>query len=417
MDFQAIGISQDLETPWLKLCISEIPKNLRDVNPTAYTPRLISIGPLHHGRPELANMEKYKLYYAKYFLHRTGKQQDIFVHFIKQHEKSIRDSYSKHSELSSRDYVQMIILDSFFIFELFLRFADKLAGRYADDSLLHEPFFSKNIQLDLLLFENQLPYSLLSDLYEIAGLDHRTKIHPFTYFCLLYFKFFSGRYIWQPMGELRGELKDELHFTALLRRSLSRGMVLERFVASPRSFKFSAKVLSDSKVKFSRTRDGILSQICFNKRVLELPRFTIDNTTERIYSNLIGFELCLFKNYAYICSYIWFLRMLIQTSDDVAVLVEAGVIINELDSNQAVVDMFNMLCKNVRLEHFHFLNICEELDNYCSSWSGWWNYWKIILNEVYFTNIWTSTGTIAAVVLLFLTLTQTIMSILQVIQH
>ena len=42
-------------------CIYKVPNLLRNVKPEAYTPQLISIGPLHHGDAKLEIMKKKKL--------------------------------------------------------------------------------------------------------------------------------------------------------------------------------------------------------------------------------------------------------------------------------------------------------------------------------------------------------------------
>ncbi|KAM7264131.1 hypothetical protein ACFE04_001814 [Oxalis oulophora] len=396
----------------LVCCFCDIPKILRKVNPAAYTPQLISIGPIHHGRAELAKMEKDKLKYAKNFLIRTKKKEDLFVQFIQQHEQRIRECYAYNpSKLEKREYVAMILLDSFFIFELFIRCQDKAAAEYASDSLLHDTWLWNNVLVDLLLFENQLPYSFLSELYELSFGKDDKEHKQFHELCLTYFDVLNQKKIILQ----EDECKKQLHFTGLIRRfKCGETSPKETDSKSSRSLKYTAKKLSESKVKFSSIQDGSLNDITFNDRELKLPIFTIDNTTERICCNLMGLEQYQFKENADICSYIMLWHLLIRTTNDVTVLIEDGVLINKLDSNQAVVEMFNKLCKNINVNHFYFSKLCGKLDHYCSSWKGWWNYcWKI-LTDVYFTNVWSGTGTIAAVILLLLTLIQTITSILQV---
>ncbi|KAM7274873.1 hypothetical protein ACFE04_016739 [Oxalis oulophora] len=376
-DFHAIQIPDELDTSWPACCIRDIPKNLRDVNPTAYTPQLISIGPLHRTRPELANMEKHKFYYARNFLDRTQKQKVLFVNFIKEREQSIRRSYIKPSDLGSREYVEMILLDSFFIFELFIRCQNKTAIEYADDSLLHELWYRNNILLDLLLFENQLPFCLLSELYRFSFENAKDpECYPFVHLCLTYFTVFNHKQIMLQ----EDECKTQLHFTGLVRRFNCREPDERKESKNSPSLKYAAKKLSESRVKFYGIHDGSLTDISFKKR----------------------------------WCYIKLLHLLMQTSDDVAVLVEDGVIVNGLDNNQAVVDLFSKLCKNITINNFYFSGICEKLTDYRSSWKGWWNICRKVLKDGYFTDIWRGTGTVAAVILLLLTLVQTITSILQV---
>ena len=49
-----IDVPLDMEpVQWRECCIYKVPKKLRQVNKEAYTPKLISIGPFHHGLKDL----------------------------------------------------------------------------------------------------------------------------------------------------------------------------------------------------------------------------------------------------------------------------------------------------------------------------------------------------------------------------
>ncbi|KAK0608906.1 hypothetical protein LWI29_037856 [Acer saccharum] len=49
---------EDIHVPVPPCCIYRVPKDLRKINEAAYTPQVISIGPLHHGEKEFFEMEK-----------------------------------------------------------------------------------------------------------------------------------------------------------------------------------------------------------------------------------------------------------------------------------------------------------------------------------------------------------------------
>ncbi|GLT69873.1 hypothetical protein SLA2020_419890 [Shorea laevis] len=108
---------------WQKCCIYRVPKQLRKVNKEAYTPKLVSIGPFHHRRKELRDMEKHKRGYLEDFLKRTTlkKSQQDLESIIEAKEEEIRLCYSDDCRLNSKDFVQMILLDAIFIIELFLK--------------------------------------------------------------------------------------------------------------------------------------------------------------------------------------------------------------------------------------------------------------------------------------------------------
>ncbi|KAM7267647.1 hypothetical protein ACFE04_009813 [Oxalis oulophora] len=405
-----IMTDEDISLPFLSSRV--ISKNIRELNPEAYTPKVISIGPLHHRRPHLVNMEKHKLDYAKSFLEQTNKPKAFFVKFIQRHEESIHGFYSyerdirsfyssEPCELDSRSYVEMILLDSFFILELITR---AIIGhlKWEDPGLL------KKIKVDLLMLENQLPFKLLSELYAFSGQNKQLRMDCRDFFLRDLLGFRPSHYI----------DKDPLHFIDFIQCNLNSRRDDMPLRSIKPYLKNAAKNLSNSRVKFQLTESQWLNDICFKKRSLHLPRLLVDNMTETLFRNImvvIEDELVM-SNDTLIYSYLWFLHLLMQSDDDVSVLVEANVIENRLDNNQAVVELFNNLCGNINtFDQFRFSEICKDLDDYVISWEGWYNNRKRILKDVYFSNLWTSTGTIAAIILLVLTLIQAITSILQVV--
>ncbi|KAM7267746.1 hypothetical protein ACFE04_009912 [Oxalis oulophora] len=388
-------------------CIQMIPKNRRELNPEAYTPQVISIGPLHHRRPHLVSMQNLKLHYAKSFLERTNKPKAFFVKFIQLHEEKIRSFYeSEPCELDSRSYVEMILLDSFFILELIISQSTSLIR-----PLVHweDPGLLKKIKVDLLMFENQLPFLLLSELYAFSGRNKQLRMDSRDFFLGDLLGFWRWDYI-----DIDNDPFHFIHFIQCNLNSRRDDMPLRSIKPY---LKNAAKKLSHSRVNFELTESQGLNAICFKKRSLHLPRLVVDNMTERLFSNIIvSHRARMMSNHTLICSYLSFLHLLMQSDDDVSVLVEANVIENRLDNNQAVVELFNNLCGKINtFDRFHFSEICKDLDDYVISWEGWYNNRKRILKDVYFSNLWTGTATIAAIILLVLTLVQAITSILQVV--
>ena len=103
-----------------KCCIYRVPKRLRNVNKKAYTPKLISIGPVHHNNGELKGMQEQKEIYSNVFFSRICKSQDEFKCVIKKNEDEIRRCYAGGIS-QPKDFLDIILLDSIFIIELFLR--------------------------------------------------------------------------------------------------------------------------------------------------------------------------------------------------------------------------------------------------------------------------------------------------------
>ena len=172
-----IDIPSDMEAiQWRECCIYKVPRKLRQVNKEAYTPKLISIGPFHHGEKDLmgekelrdeenenvlSDMEMLKVRYFKYFCDRTGKRQKEIAKIIEENEAKIRHCYAEIIKLNSKDFVKMVLLDSTFIIELFLKNDAKKEDE--EDYILSKPWLEMGIKQDLMLLENQLPFFILKE--------------------------------------------------------------------------------------------------------------------------------------------------------------------------------------------------------------------------------------------------------------
>ena len=63
--------------------IYKVQERLRELNEKAYTPRVVSIGPIHHGKEKLKAMEDHKRTYLKEFIARTKVSVKGFIELIK----------------------------------------------------------------------------------------------------------------------------------------------------------------------------------------------------------------------------------------------------------------------------------------------------------------------------------------------
>nr|POE93925.1 upf0481 protein [Quercus suber] len=203
-------------------CIYKVPKRLREVKKEAYTPRLISVGPLHRNIDTSNEMEMLKQKYFQEFFLRTWKDRMEFENIVKKNEENIRHCYAAEISLPGKeDFVKMILLDSIFIIELFLRTATRQEYE-KDDYILSKPWLDEGIKHDLILLENQLPFFILDELHHHIG--RSTSIHK-SFINLACNYFFPG----DQKKPIEKEVK---HFTDLQRyfylpRNLETGSVIE----------------------------------------------------------------------------------------------------------------------------------------------------------------------------------------------
>ena len=120
---------EDLLEPAPGCCIYKVPARFREVKETVYTPRLISIGPVHHGDEILVKMERQKLRYHKKFCERTSKETlQEFVSFVEKNVKRIKGCYDEFvfkTKFDASKFVTMILYDAVFIIEFLMRSSEQ----------------------------------------------------------------------------------------------------------------------------------------------------------------------------------------------------------------------------------------------------------------------------------------------------
>ncbi|XP_050282417.1 UPF0481 protein At3g47200-like [Quercus robur] len=425
---------------WNECSIYRVPKKLRRVNKEAYTPKLISIGPLHHGENELCAMEMLKLRYLREFCYRTGKDHKDIASVIEANELKIRRCYDEIFDISSEDFVKMVLLDSAFIIEHFLKStvcrenesnASGEAGSNGkedrNDCITSTPLLRKHITQDLLLLENQLPFFILDELYAKNFNPEQNKYGSFL--------MLVSKYLF-PNIEEKETIIDEKelevkHFTDLMRH-FHYPTNFEN-TGPPIETLHNAKKLDEAGVVFKKPEErrrlldinfkkSKLTEIfpCFTcswllhclpcldyfpclvntQTFLEVPCLEVHDETEGIFRNLMALELCHYPFNTYICNYIVLLDFLINTRDDVELLVEKGIIVNKLGSNKAVATMVNKLGLAIEQNTSCYHELAQQLNDYydndCNRNMG-------SLRTIYFGDIWRGTATFIGVIVLLVT--------------
>jgi len=135
-----------------------------------YSPKLVSLGPIHHDNPNLKTGEKYKLMWAAKYLDNTGRNPHDL-------HKKIADNID---ELKSRfsDDVLTLARNSLQGFECleeklsWMLFVDGCSLLYILDNIVHPRDMNIKrdlvilVMMDVVLLENQLPYEVLKLLWK-----------------------------------------------------------------------------------------------------------------------------------------------------------------------------------------------------------------------------------------------------------
>ncbi|KAE9594001.1 hypothetical protein Lalb_Chr18g0049001 [Lupinus albus] len=412
-------------------CIYKVPQKIRKLNEQVYTPSIVSIGPFHNGDKRLVSMEDLKLRYLKSFLERTRKGLQDCIEYIKKSEEDIRCCYSENIEQSSDDFVRIILIDACFIIEYFLRSLEWPQ----EDPLLSKPWLRCDVKLDLILLENQLPWFVLEDLFNLTepgclNCENHGQVSSFidvafhyfrvnflqsifpsgannTKFTLHYFHEHYKQYIMKP-----DEVSMQLHnLTDLLRIFYLPPDRLPRRRKETVKHLYSASQLVEAGVKLHVGEEKSILELQFTKGVFTIPRFEVCHWTEILIRNVIAFEQCHYPFQTYITDYIILLDFLIDTSLDVDTLVDKGIMVNTLGDSNAVANMVNNLCINVVQENINgsYIPLCEKLNGF---YEDPLHKYKATFIHDYFSSPWKIASFVAAILLLLLTLIQAICSVI-----
>ncbi|GLT45067.1 hypothetical protein SLA2020_189280 [Shorea laevis] len=151
------------------VCIYRVPMDIRGVEPRAYSPRIISIGPYHHGEEErLQKMKKLK----KQSFHRlfqstqpNGVKLDTVKNAMEELEQEARSCYEDETKISREDFVEMMLVDGCFVIEL-LRELKQHNFRYAPSI---QRWMLPTLRRHMIMLENQLPFCVLQKLFDLTS--------------------------------------------------------------------------------------------------------------------------------------------------------------------------------------------------------------------------------------------------------
>ncbi|PWZ06129.1 putative UPF0481 protein [Zea mays] len=182
--------SDDDNDDGIQVSVFNVPKPLQVHKPEAYTPQFIALGPYHHWRPELYEMERYKLAAARRAQKRLrgGARLDGLVDQFKRLERRVRAYYHRYLDFGGETLAWMMLVDGAFLLEFLQVYAVAAANEgdvattgSGDGKALRRGVSSRMQHLvdyagrksahslilrDMLMLENQVPLFLLRRILE-----------------------------------------------------------------------------------------------------------------------------------------------------------------------------------------------------------------------------------------------------------
>ncbi|XWS66726.1 hypothetical protein CRYUN_Cryun05aG0225300 [Craigia yunnanensis] len=389
-------------------CIFRVPESMADVNCKAYQPRIVSIGPYHHGKPQLRMIEEHKWRYLGILLKRMqekGLELEDFFKAIQPLELKAREYYSETIQLGSDEFLEMIVLDGCFIIELF-RKVGNLVPLEPEDPIFSMlwilPFFYR----DFLRLENQIPFFLLQCLFDLSKMPGEK---PGQSLSMLALEFFNNAML-RPdeviakYHDLKGQ-----HLLDLVRASfIPSDEDLEPCrVCAPTRMLHPVSKLHRAGINLNPGKADSFLVIKFRHGVIEMPPITIDDFMASLLLNCVAFEQCHGSRTKHFTGYATLLDCLVNTDKDVEYLCESNIFENCFGSEGEVARFINDMGKETAfdIDNCYLSNLFRDVHQYYrNSWHVQWASFK----HTYFETRWSFISALAALILLLLTIAQTV---------
>ncbi|KAF5458256.1 hypothetical protein F2P56_022298 [Juglans regia] len=430
-----------------------------------YEPRVVSLGPIHHGKEKYQLAETFKLILAKGFVKSSGKTIKEICNKIEKIIKELRECFEEEvtKTYNDVDLAWILVVDGCAILQyIYLAVEGKLKElNIKQDSVAF-------CQQDLFLLENQVPYRLLEKLMSLSQMKEKLEksIDKFIRINQNMVqmnqqsikeqagKSGEGKMPSQEQdgksgegkkpiqeqdgksGEVKkpsqeqdgksGEGKKPTHLLDLLRTSLLGPARKPKTEKQPsrtqqknnpdwqsydsQSYRNMQELIAAG-IHVKRSEGNSLKDISFSRKFnffpgfLSLPPLIVDDSTGPKFLNLIAYEMCLdFQNDFGITSYISFLDLLIDEANDVKVLRKARVLFNHLGSDEEVAKLFNEIGTDLVPNMGEYKNVKWQIQEYYDNRCLKW------IGEFFhnhFSSPWTVLAFLGALFALALSATQT----------
>nr|CAD1831500.1 unnamed protein product [Ananas comosus var. bracteatus] len=401
--------------------------------------RVVAIGPYHRNSSSPMRFDDdYKWKITRFMVNKLGVDMKKYLNKMEKKGQDARRCYSEGlSEWSSREFRTMLLLDSSFILfvmdasrysllDLGTRFMDSVDLQLDRSTFMEYMALSldvrehlKQIKLDLLTVDNQIPFSAIKTLLNCFGEEgHKPSIEDLALSC------FDD--LWPTRNEEQKIDTDMPPFHHLLHlfhwsRIPAEGYEMNSRLLSNKNasqqYIPSATELQKSATKFKKNDSGSCLGITFKRRltglfgVIKIPVLHLYDYSKSTFRNLIAFEANPTNDVLCFTAYSACMSCILQRKEDVKLLMERGILASTNYKDTEVIEFFKDLSRKVEdsimpdtlIELYNEVN--GHHNNKISKWFG-----NFRLH--YFPNPWITLSLIGALVLFALSFFQTIYGML-----
>ncbi|KAK4721660.1 hypothetical protein R3W88_011893 [Solanum pinnatisectum] len=368
-------------------------------------------------------MEKYKLRYLQRFLRRKMGINDVescinAMNKLKNCALACYDDIELEGQILDGNIVvkfsEMLLLDGCFVIE-YIREHCKVIP-FGEERIIKRECIRKQLKRDLLLVENQLPFFVLTTLHDMSKEDEKI---PFINMVKHSFSLSNKSFVeTEGNDEKIKHLFQLVHMCMSCRPSKVKTRQIRNRSLSGVSFTHIGNIFMRS---LDRENDNDLGgnaslfDINFENGLMTIPCFRVVDDIETLMRNLIAYEQQSSDvHLRYFSDFAVFMDYLIDSDKNVSLLRMNGIIVNKIGDDKEVANFFNKIGKGIVVSaDYYYEEECRKAVQYCEKPL---NRIKANFRHNYFNTPWAGISTLAAIILLLLTVTQTVLSFLSTLK-
>ena len=137
--------------------------------------------------------------------------------------------------------------------------------------------------------------------------------------------------------------------------------------------------------------------------------------TEVVVRNVLALEQTRYEGKEYVSDYFLMMSSLIQSTEDMALLHRLRIVFTDQYDDTKALEIVQSLRSDIKSKDMNhdYNHICEKLNKFRNRPRSLMRIWKKPLKRDYCSDPWRTASTIAAILFLIFTLTQTVCSVIQ----
>ncbi|XP_066375023.1 UPF0481 protein At3g47200-like [Miscanthus floridulus] len=234
-----------------------------------------------------------------------------------------------------------------------------IVGQDQENLEMGEQWYNSSAVYDLLLLENQIPFCVVTKIYELLVDDESITPRLLTDNLARFIEGF--KYLGSNAGSNENEKNALQNAHSDDRYSVK--LIMKRW---RRAEEYHEAGVEFTERIFDEHEPHSLLDIEFRNGLLHIPCLPIDDKSGTLFRNLLAFQQTCPSVGNDLASYVYFMSQLISVPDDVALLSRKGVIVHKLESDKDVSSLFAELFENIDFNFSGFTALASVVMVFCS---------------------------------------------------